>query len=134
MVIDWPAFMLLASSYRKCASREYSLVHSSGKMWITQDGLSGNASTKLHRCQCKWSLIGEPSSTRWQYWSRMKAASFCFGKKLHIKKQNEATFHPGPPSGEGSPLPIALSQETIIIYKGPVGLNSPSLAPSALSS
>ena len=43
---------------------------------------------------------GEPSSGRWQYWSRMKEVSFC-------QKSKQAAFHPGPvlpPSGEGSPL------------------------------
>ena len=33
--------------------------------------------------------------------------SFCFEKKIYVKKRNELAFHPGPveaPSGEGSPL------------------------------
>ena len=50
---------------------------------------------------------GEPSSTRWLYWSRIKDISFCFEKNLPIKSKNSLAFHLGPvqpPSGEGSPL------------------------------
>ena len=47
----------------------------------------------------------ESSSARWHYWSRMKAASFCFEEKIGCLKSKQAAFHPGPvlpPSGEGS--------------------------------
>ena len=33
---------------------------------------------------------GEPSSAKWQHWSRMKDVLFCFEKKLPVKNQNNS--------------------------------------------
>ena len=35
---------------------------------------------------------GEPSFARCLYWSRMKVVSFCFEKKIYIKKRNDIAF------------------------------------------
>ena len=46
----------------------------------------------------------------------MKAASFCFDKKIVRQKSKHAAFHPGPilpPGGEGSPLRAILERHHV---------------------
>ena len=50
---------------------------------------------------------GEPLVARWQYWSRMIAATFCLEKNFAHQSKKQTTFDLGPaqpPSGEGSQL------------------------------